>query len=168
MEVTWLLLLFTAIIFWQASSVRSVVFYKFKYRLLNNVALQFLCFSTIGFHVKFLTFQKISKSQSIPSTIWYRLVAGLNAQLRLVRLGHLNKTFRPVISWLETYANPTLSPHGVRVDLSCFQPTTSGYCQFGLVMRASENEIAPSVGRPDVSLSPGRPDVSLSPGRQSR
>ncbi|KAK1365313.1 Protein diaphanous 1 like [Heracleum sosnowskyi] len=95
-------------------------------------------------------------SQSIPSTIWYRLVAGLNAQLRLVRLGHLNKTFRPVIGWLETYANPTLSRHGVRVDLSCFQPTTSGYCQFGLVMRASENETAPSVGRPDMSSSPER------------
>lgn len=118
--------------------------------------------------MEFLTLLEITMLQLIPSTIWYRLVAGLNAQLRLVRLGHLNKTFRPVISWLETYANPTLSPHGVRVDLSCFQPTPSGYCQFGLVMRASENETATSVGRPDVSLSPGRPDVSSSPGRQSR
>ncbi|KAL1808836.1 hypothetical protein ACET3Z_025826 [Daucus carota] len=95
-------------------------------------------------------------SQSIPSTIWYRLVAGLNAQLRLVRLGHLNKTFRPVISWLETYANPTLRPHGVRVELSCFQPTASGYYQFGLVMCNSDNETAPSVGRPDLSSSPER------------
>lgn len=93
--------------------------------------------------------------QSIPPTIWYRLVAGLNAQLRLVRLGHLKKTFRPVISWLETHANPTLSAHGVRVDLSCFQPTTSGYCQFGLVVCAIEDEIVPSsVERPDVSLLP--------------
>lgn len=94
-------------------------------------------------------------SQSIPPTIWYRLVAGLNAQLRLVRLGHLNKTFRPVIIWLETHANPTLSAHGVRVDLSRFQPTTSGYCQFGLVVGAIEDEIVPSsVERPDVSLLP--------------
>ncbi|XP_020972907.1 uncharacterized protein LOC107632887 [Arachis ipaensis] len=79
-------------------------------------------------------------SQSVPSTIWYRLVAGLNAQLRLVRHGHLRITFGPVISWLDVYANPTLARYGVRVDLAWFQPTASGYCQFGLVVHATGNE----------------------------
>ncbi|XP_061371138.1 uncharacterized protein LOC133313747 isoform X2 [Gastrolobium bilobum] len=79
-------------------------------------------------------------SQSIPPTIWYRLVAGLNAQLRLVRRGHLKITFGPVISWLDVYANPRLATYGVRVDLAWFQPTASGYCQFGLVVYATENE----------------------------
>ncbi|XP_058073877.1 uncharacterized protein LOC131222728 isoform X2 [Magnolia sinica] len=79
-------------------------------------------------------------SQSVPSTIWYRLVAGLNANLRLVRRGHLRMTFLPVISWLETHANPALSAHGVRVDLAWFQATGFGYCQFGLVVYAVEEE----------------------------
>lgn len=79
-------------------------------------------------------------SQSIPPTIWYRLVAGLNAQLRLVRYGHLKKNFGNVIGWLETHANPTLSVYGMRVDLAWFQPTASGYCQFGLLLSALEND----------------------------
>ncbi|XVF49069.1 hypothetical protein PTKIN_Ptkin03bG0239400 [Pterospermum kingtungense] len=78
--------------------------------------------------------------QSVPPTIWYRLVAGLNSQLRLVRSGHLKLTFGHVISWLETHANPTLIRYGVRVDLAWFQPTSSGYCQFGLMVCASSNE----------------------------
>ncbi|KAI3904310.1 hypothetical protein MKW92_039276 [Papaver armeniacum] len=77
-------------------------------------------------------------SQSFSSTIWYRLVAGLNAQLRLVRRGHLKRTFLPILNWLETHANPALSIHGVRVDLACFQPTSCGYCQFGLLVYAVE------------------------------
>ena len=80
-------------------------------------------------------------SQSIPPTIWYRLVAGLNAQLRLVRCGHLKKTFDHVVGWLETHANPTLCAYSVRVDLAWFQPTASGYCQFGLLLSALENDI---------------------------
>ncbi|KAJ4951975.1 hypothetical protein NE237_028807 [Protea cynaroides] len=79
-------------------------------------------------------------SQSVPPTIWYRLVAGLNAQLRLVRRGHIKGTFQPVISWLETHANPALSIHGVCVDLAWFQATSCGYCQFGLVVYAVEEE----------------------------
>ncbi|XP_054786508.1 uncharacterized protein LOC129292866 isoform X1 [Prosopis cineraria] len=79
-------------------------------------------------------------SQSVPPTIWYRLVAGLNAQLRIVCRGHLKVTFRHVVSWLDMYANPTLRSYGVRVDLACFQPTASGYCQFGLVVHATEND----------------------------
>ncbi|OMP05522.1 hypothetical protein CCACVL1_01872 [Corchorus capsularis] len=79
-------------------------------------------------------------SQFVPPTIWYRLVAGLNCQLRLVRSGQLKLTLGHVISWLETHANPTLISYGVRVDLAWFQPTSSGYCQFGLIVCATGNE----------------------------
>ncbi|XWS72125.1 hypothetical protein CRYUN_Cryun02cG0013400 [Craigia yunnanensis] len=79
-------------------------------------------------------------SQVFCSTIWYRLVAGLNSQLRLVRCGHIKLTFGHVISWLETHANPTLIRYGVRVDLAWFEPTSSGYCQFGLMVCATSNE----------------------------
>lgn len=67
-------------------------------------------------------------------------MAGLNAQLRLVRRGHLKITFGPVISWLDVYAKPKLAAYGVGVDLAWFQPTASGYCQFGLVVYATEIE----------------------------
>lgn len=74
-------------------------------------------------------------SQSVPPTVWYRLVAGLNAQLRLVRCGQLKMTFEPVVSWLESLANTTLDSLGIQVDLAWFQPTASGYSQFGVVVR---------------------------------
>ncbi|XP_012076823.1 uncharacterized protein LOC105637809 isoform X1 [Jatropha curcas] len=98
-------------------------------------------------------------SQSVPPTIWYRLVAGLNAQLRLVRLGHLKITFGHVISWLETHANPALSAYGIHIDLAWFQPTSSGYCQFGLVVCATGNE--------DASQSIESQDGSFVPVTQS-
>ncbi|KAI9118983.1 hypothetical protein K1719_009658 [Acacia pycnantha] len=79
-------------------------------------------------------------SQFVPPTTWYRLVAGLNAQLRSVCLGHLRQNFKHVLNWLNIFANPTLLMHGIRVDLAWFQPTASGYCQFGLVVRATESE----------------------------
>ncbi|XP_020097904.1 uncharacterized protein LOC109716759 [Ananas comosus] len=79
-------------------------------------------------------------SQAVPPTIWYRLVAGLNAQLRLVRRGHLRTTLVPILKWLETHANPALTLHGVSVDLAWFQATTLGYCQLGLVVCALEGE----------------------------
>ncbi|CAN0899997.1 hypothetical protein LINGRAHAP2_LOCUS20590, partial [Linum grandiflorum] len=79
-------------------------------------------------------------SQAVPPTIWYRLVAGLNAQLRLVQRGRLKFTFLRVISWIETHANPTLTTYGIRVDLAWFQPTASGYCQFGLVVYAAGHD----------------------------
>jgi hypothetical protein len=78
--------------------------------------------------------------QAVPSSIWHRLVAGLNAQLRLVRHGNLKVTFLPVLNWLETHANPALAVNGVRVDLAWFQATTLGYCQLGLVVYAVEGE----------------------------
>lgn len=66
-------------------------------------------------------------------------MAGLNAQLRLVRRGRLRVTFRPVLRWLETHANPTLRVHGVSVDLAWFQATACGYCQYGLLLYAVED-----------------------------
>lgn len=78
--------------------------------------------------------------QSVPPTTWYRLVAGLNAQLRLVRRGWIRVTFRPVLRWLETHANPALRSHGIRVDLAWFQATSCGYFQYGLMVYAVEEE----------------------------
>ncbi|ONM29047.1 hypothetical protein ZEAMMB73_Zm00001d039522 [Zea mays] len=81
-------------------------------------------------------------SQAVPSWIWHRLVAGLNAQLRLVRCGNLKVTCLPVINWLETHANPSLAENGIRVDLAWFQATALGYCQFGLLVYAVEGDAA--------------------------
>jgi hypothetical protein len=72
----------------------------------------------------------------VPSSIWHRLVAGLNAQLRLVHHGNLNTSFLPVFKWLESHANPALNTYRVRVDLAWFQATALGYYQFGLVLHA--------------------------------
>ncbi|XP_056163736.1 uncharacterized protein LOC115684582 isoform X2 [Syzygium oleosum] len=83
-------------------------------------------------------------SQAIPPTIWYRLVAGLNAQLRLVRRGQLRVTLGRFVSWLETHANPTLVTYDVHLNLASFQPTASGYCQFGLIACAVEYQNLPS------------------------
>ncbi|KAI9378217.1 hypothetical protein POPTR_018G058300v4 [Populus trichocarpa] len=79
-------------------------------------------------------------SQMVPPTTWYRMAAGLNAQLRLVRRGRLRVTFRPVLRWLETHANPALRIHGIHVNLAWFQATTSGHCQYGLLVYAVEEE----------------------------
>ncbi|EEF48140.1 conserved hypothetical protein [Ricinus communis] len=95
-------------------------------------------------------------SQSVPPTIWYRVVAGLNVQLRLVRRGHLKITFGHVISWLETHANPALSTYSLHVNLAWFQPTSSGYFQYGLVVSATEKESASqSIEGQDGCVLPG-------------
>ncbi|KAI4380001.1 hypothetical protein MLD38_006235 [Melastoma candidum] len=98
-------------------------------------------------------------SQAVPPTIWYRLVAGLNAQLRLVCRGQLRITMGRVVSWLQTHANPTLSAYGVHLDLACFQPTASGYCQFGII--ASGNQTHQSLG----SGGDGSPPTDRHPAR---
>lgn len=99
-------------------------------------------------------------SQAVPPTVWYRVVAGLNAQLRLVRSGQLKITLGRIISWLETHANPTLGSYGIHVDLAWFQPTVSGYCQFGLIVCAVENQNHPVLANSNGGLLP--------PKRQSR
>ncbi|PPR86976.1 hypothetical protein GOBAR_AA33722 [Gossypium barbadense] len=79
-------------------------------------------------------------SQLVPPTTWYRLVAGLNAQLRLVCRGWLTVTFRPVLQWLGTHANPALRNHGVRIELAWFCSAPGGYCQYGLLVYSVEEE----------------------------
>ncbi|GLT85498.1 hypothetical protein SLE2022_036870 [Rubroshorea leprosula] len=92
-------------------------------------------------------------SQLVPPTTWYRLVAGLSAQLRLVSRGRLRVTFRPVLQWLETHANPTLRNHGVRIDLAWFHATPCGYCQYGLLVYAVEEDNEPtSIGYTDEAV----------------
>lgn len=76
--------------------------------------------------------------QSVPPTTWYRFVAGLNAQLRLVRRGCLRAKFSSMLQWLETFANPALRVYGVHVDLAWFQATTDGYCHYGLLIYSVE------------------------------
>ncbi|MBA0777727.1 hypothetical protein Gotri_005708 [Gossypium trilobum] len=82
-------------------------------------------------------------SQLVAPTTWYRLVAGLNAQLRLVRRGRLRATFRPVLRWLEMHANPALRIHGVRIDLAWSQATPGNYRQYGLLVYSVEEENEP-------------------------
>ncbi|KAG0603647.1 hypothetical protein M758_10G110100 [Ceratodon purpureus] len=78
-------------------------------------------------------------SQAVPATMWYRLVAGLNAQLRTVRKGALCTSLMPVISWLDTHANPWLFEQGVRIDLAWCQATASGYYQLGLLLNHADD-----------------------------
>ncbi|KAK3137334.1 hypothetical protein QOZ80_5BG0450930 [Eleusine coracana subsp. coracana] len=85
-------------------------------------------------------------SQAVPSSIWHRLVAGLNAQLRLVRRGNLKATFLPVLQWLKTHANPALNAYHVRIDLALFQVTALGYCQFGLLVCSAAAEMGTEQG----------------------
>ncbi|KVH89933.1 hypothetical protein Ccrd_008071 [Cynara cardunculus var. scolymus] len=75
-------------------------------------------------------------NQSVPPTTWYRFVAGLNAQLRLVCRGRLRVMFHTVVDWIETHANPTLEIYGVRVDLALFQATDGNHYQYGLLVSA--------------------------------
>ncbi|XP_022861909.1 uncharacterized protein LOC111382234 isoform X2 [Olea europaea var. sylvestris] len=80
-------------------------------------------------------------NQSMPPTTWFRFVAGLNAQLRSVHRGCLRARFRPVLKWLETFANPALRIYDVRVDLAWFQAMNGGYCHYGLLVYAVEEEM---------------------------
>ncbi|PKA56333.1 hypothetical protein AXF42_Ash014836 [Apostasia shenzhenica] len=76
--------------------------------------------------------------QYLSTAIWNRLVAGLNAQLRVVRQGNIRSALLPVISWMNSHGNPQLEPHGVRIELSWFPATASGYYQLGLVVALNE------------------------------
>ncbi|XWS38680.1 hypothetical protein CRYUN_Cryun19dG0151800 [Craigia yunnanensis] len=72
--------------------------------------------------------------QHIPPTVWNRLVAGLNAQLRIVRHGSIRSALIPVMDWISSHGNPQLEFHGVKIDLGWFQATTSGYYQLGILV----------------------------------
>ncbi|XP_051114484.1 uncharacterized protein LOC127240078 [Andrographis paniculata] len=73
-------------------------------------------------------------AQHVPSTVWNRLVAGLNAHLRTVRHGSIRTSLVPVINWLTTHGNPQLEFHGAKVELGWFQATSSGYYQLGILV----------------------------------
>lgn len=112
-------------------------------------------------------------SQAVPPTTWYRFVAGLNAQLRLVRRGCLRSMFRPLLKWLETFVNPSLRIYGIRVDLARFQATTGGFCQFGLLVYSFEEQTeqtsfegldtSPRIDQQSrtASLSPDSPSLTI-------
>ncbi|KAK1565194.1 hypothetical protein Q3G72_020822 [Acer saccharum] len=72
--------------------------------------------------------------QHVPATVWNRLVAGLNAQLRTVRHGSIRTALVPVIDWISSHGNPQLEFHGVKIELGWFQPTASGYYQLGVLV----------------------------------
>ncbi|KAL0395496.1 UNVERIFIED_CONTAM: hypothetical protein Slati_4515800 [Sesamum latifolium] len=74
----------------------------------------------------------------VPATVWNRLVAGLNAQLRTVRHGCIRTALLPVINWLTTHGNPQLEFHGVKIELGWFQATSSGYYQLGILVVAGD------------------------------
>ncbi|OMO91688.1 hypothetical protein CCACVL1_07052 [Corchorus capsularis] len=72
--------------------------------------------------------------QHIPPTVWNRLVAGLNAQLRTVRHGSIRSALVPVMDWISSHGNPQLEFHGVKIELGWFQATASGYYQLGILV----------------------------------
>ncbi|TQD76240.1 hypothetical protein C1H46_038219 [Malus baccata] len=72
--------------------------------------------------------------QHVPETVWNHLVAGLNAQLRMVRHGSIRSHLIPVINWINSHANPQLAFHGVKVELGWFQATATGYYQLGILV----------------------------------
>ncbi|KAL8064669.1 hypothetical protein ABFX02_01G106300 [Erythranthe guttata] len=74
--------------------------------------------------------------QHVPATVWNRLVAGLNAQLRTVRHGSIRTALLPVINWLTTHGNSQLEFHDVKLELGWFQATSSGYYQLGILVVA--------------------------------
>lgn len=94
--------------------------------------------------------------QAVPSTMWYRLVAGLNAQLRTARGGSLRSSLLPVVNWLNTHANSRLCSQGVRVDLAWYQATATGYYQLGLVLNPAD-EVPQHMQFPDPLSPSGSP-----------
>lgn len=73
-------------------------------------------------------------TQHVPATVWNRLVAGLNAQLRTVRHGSIRSALIPIIRWISSHGNPQLEFHGVKIELGWFQATASGYYQLGILV----------------------------------
>ncbi|KAG6636083.1 hypothetical protein CIPAW_11G086100 [Carya illinoinensis] len=79
--------------------------------------------------------------QHVPATVWTRLVAGLNAQLRTVRHGSIRSALIPVINWINSHANSQLDFHGVKIELGWFQATASGYYQLGVLVAVGDYSI---------------------------
>lgn len=79
--------------------------------------------------------------QHVPSTVWNRLVAGLNAQLRTVRHGSIRSALLPVLNWIKSHGNPQIEFHGVKIELGWFQATASGYYQLGILVLAGDHSL---------------------------
>ncbi|OAE22834.1 hypothetical protein AXG93_496s1300 [Marchantia polymorpha subsp. ruderalis] len=99
--------------------------------------------------------------QALPATVWYRFVAGLNAQLRTVRRGSLRSTLLPVDEWLNSHVNPRFREQGIRIDLAWFQATASGYYQLGVVLTRDGPSPPPALS--DGGDSPPRVQTNVSP-----
>ncbi|TMW90916.1 hypothetical protein EJD97_015047 [Solanum chilense] len=80
-------------------------------------------------------------AQHVPSTVWNRLVAGLNAQLRTVRHGSIRSALLPVLNWIKSHGNPQIEFHGVKIELGWFQATASGYYQLGILVLAGDHSL---------------------------
>ncbi|GJP70154.1 hypothetical protein CLOP_g1132 [Closterium sp. NIES-67] len=80
-------------------------------------------------------------SQAIPPTVWYRLVAGLNAHLRTVTQGNLQGSLKPILRWLCTHVNPSLEAQDVSVSahLAWLQPTSASILQLALCLDHPES-----------------------------
>ncbi|XP_024986062.1 uncharacterized protein LOC112521435 [Cynara cardunculus var. scolymus] len=87
--------------------------------------------------------------QHVPSSVWNRLVAGLNAQLRTVRSGSIRSALVPVINWIKTHGNPQLEFHGVKIELGWFQATASGFYQLGILVIVGDDSLH-NLHQPDL------------------
>ncbi|KAL0324708.1 UNVERIFIED_CONTAM: hypothetical protein Scaly_2437900, partial [Sesamum calycinum] len=82
----------------------------------------------------------------VPATVWNRLVAGLNAQLRTVRHGCIRTALLPVINWLTTHGNPQLEFHGLKLSWGGSKPHLGDFLfPFSLLLRNTR-----PVGRQDT------------------
>lgn len=79
--------------------------------------------------------------QHVPSSVWNRLVAGLNGQLRSVRSGSIRSALVAVINWIKTHGNPQLEFHGVRIELGWFQATATGFYQLGILVMVGDHTL---------------------------
>ncbi|XAR70587.1 hypothetical protein NMG60_11027490 [Bertholletia excelsa] len=79
--------------------------------------------------------------QHVPASVWNRLVAGLNVQLRTVRQSSVRSSLIPVIDWIKSHGNPQLEFHGVRIELGWFQATATGYYQLGILVVVGDYSI---------------------------
>lgn len=77
--------------------------------------------------------------QHVPSNVWNRFVAGLNAQLRTVRHWRIHSALIPVINWIKSHGDPQLKFHGVKIELGWFQATASGYYQLGILVVVADS-----------------------------
>ncbi|VFQ66404.1 unnamed protein product [Cuscuta campestris] len=91
--------------------------------------------------------------QHVPTTVWNRLVAGLNAQLRTVRHRSIQSSLIPVITWIRSHANPQLYFHGVKIELGWFQATAAGYYQLGILVVVGDFSLHDGLQQPEMSES---------------